>query len=70
MRSMSATRSQVVLFSRLACGVERPQPRWSKVTMRYSRGSKKRRDSESQPAPGPPCTKSTGKPSGEPLSST
>ena len=33
-RSMSATMSQVVLASRLACGVLRPAPRWSKRTMR------------------------------------
>ena len=33
-RSMSATRSQVVFASRLACGSERPQPRWSNSTMR------------------------------------
>ncbi len=31
---------QVVLFSRLARGEERPQPRWSKVTMWYRFGSK------------------------------
>ncbi|SVJ65554.1 Uncharacterised protein [Klebsiella pneumoniae] len=31
---MSATSSQVLFFSRLAWGVERPQPRWSKVTIR------------------------------------
>ena len=33
-RSMSATRSQVVLFSTTALGVERPQPRWSKRMIR------------------------------------
>ena len=32
--SMSLTRSQVVFSSRLAKGVLRPQPRWSKSTMR------------------------------------
>src|ERR1043165_5717136 len=38
-RSMSATRCQVVLASRLACGSERPQPRWSNSTMRERAGS-------------------------------
>ena len=33
-RSMSATRSQVVFSSRLACGVLLPHPRWSNSTMR------------------------------------
>ena len=31
---MSATRSQVVLFSTEAFGVDRPQPRWSNSTTR------------------------------------
>src|SRR5262249_17622553 len=33
-RSMSATRSQVVFSASSACGVERPEPRWSKRTTR------------------------------------
>jgi hypothetical protein len=64
--SMSATRSQVVLSTRSACGVLRPEPRWSNSTMRYFAGSWKRRILALQPAPGPPCSNTTGLPSGLP----
>ena len=66
---MSATRSHVVLFSRLAYGVLFPQPRWSKRTIRYFSGWKKRRIFGSVPPPGPPWTKTTGFPFGLPHSS-
>ena len=66
---MSATRSHVVFSSRLAYGVLLPQPRWSKRTMRYVSGSKKRRSFGSVPPPGPPWRKTTGLPFGLPLSS-
>jgi hypothetical protein len=63
---MSATRSQVVLSSRLAWGVLLPQPRWSNSTMRYFSGSKKRRYLGSVPPPGPPWRNTTGLPRGLP----
>ena len=52
--------------SSAAFGLERPEPRWSKTTMSYASGSKKRRLRSSQPAPGPPCKKTHGMPAGLP----
>jgi hypothetical protein len=51
---------------RLACGVLRPQLRWSKRTTRYALGSKNRRNQGEQPEPGPPCKTTAGFPLGLP----
>ena len=67
--SVSETRSHVVFASRLAYGVDFPQPRWSKTTMRYLSGWKKRRTLGSDPPPGPPWRNTAGLPFGFPLSS-
>ena len=50
----------------LACGVLRPQPRWSNSTARYRSGSNPRRMFGPQPVPGPPCTNRAGLPAGLP----
>jgi len=51
---MSSISRQVVFSSRLALGVERPQPRWSNSTIRQRSGSKKRRMVGLIAPPGPP----------------
>ena len=73
-RSMSAIRFGVVLFDRsmsgsLACGVLRPQFRWSNRTIRYASGSNSRGCHDVQPEPGPPCSTTAGLPSGFPQAS-
>ena len=70
---MSATRCVVVLAPRLvagslACGVLRPHPRWSNMTMRKRRASYGARIAGRLPPPGPPCTTTSGTPSGFPYS--
>ena len=69
--SMSATRFAVVLCVRSivaspACGVLRPQLRWSNCTIRYADGSKRPRVRGELPEPGPPCSTTAGFPSGLP----
>ena len=66
---MSPMRCAVVFVARsvvgsLACGVLRPDPRWSNKTIRYPLGSKNRRYVGAQPLPGPPCSTTAGLPVG------
>jgi len=66
---MSSISRQVVFSSRLALGVDRPQPRWSNSTIRQRSGSKNRRMVGLIAPPGPPCRMTQGLPSARPHSS-
>ena len=72
---MSSTSFGVVFSTRDPCkpsaafGCDLPEPRWSKITMRKTAGSKNCLERGEIPPPGPPCRKMAGTPSGLPLTS-